>query len=57
MISDFGRAHRAEAWLTFSSSSVRTFAFLSLSQSSFFMRMGSVMWSEYFRMMDSRSQP
>ena len=51
-MSDFGRAHSALAWLTVSNSSLTTVSFFSSSHSSFFITIGSEMWSEYLRMMD-----
>jgi hypothetical protein len=51
-MSDFERAHRAEAWLTVSNSSEITVSFFSSSHSSFFITIGSEMWSEYLRMID-----
>ncbi len=56
-MSDLLRAHSALAWLTVSSSSVIDLLALFLSHSSFFITMGSVMWSEYLRMIDFSFQP
>jgi hypothetical protein len=55
VISDLGRAQSAFAWLTVSSSSL--IRILSFSHTSFFMRMGSTMWSEYLRMIVRRREP
>ena len=52
VISFFGRVHSALAWLTVSSSSFVTYSLFSSSHSSFFIRIGSEMWSEYFWMID-----
>jgi hypothetical protein len=42
------RVHSADARLTCSSSSVATCFFASASHCSFFIRIGTAMWSEYF---------
>ena len=46
------RDHSAAALFTVSHSSLSTCSFFSLSHSSFFIRMGSEMWSEYLLMID-----
>ena len=48
MISCFCRAQSADAWLTFSVVSMSPVSACFPGTSSFFMKIGSVMWSEYF---------
>ena len=52
MISPFGRDQSADALLTGAHSSFVTCFFASASHSSFCIRIGSEMWSEYFEMIE-----
>ena len=52
MISPFGRVQRAAALLTGAHSSFSTCLLVASSHSSFCIRIGSEMWSEYFETMD-----
>jgi hypothetical protein len=57
VISLFGRVHSAAALLTAAHSSRTTCFFASASHSSFCIRIGSEMWSEYFEMIERSFQP
>ena len=57
MISDFGRDQRADAWFTCSLVSTSPVSICLPGTSSFRIRMGSVMWSEYLRRMARRRVP